>query len=522
MKRVIILSIILFSLSMSQHRFHSYFESQISMEFDSTQSDGNNIGSFIRFQSQIDGNFELLKNTYSISGGGILLENFNNSKNEFSPEWNIKSLFTPLHNFKFRIFSRNIQYSPNQYISLPENKSESYHGVELQYDIKNNSSILFQNGLRNLIIGNEKSTFNFTNIEFHHRSKFTSLILNGNINSNDSLEYINQKIIINSFLKKGTQNLIFIIDKNELIKLNNISTSGVLPLTTNHLLQWSFNKGIRTFNENSIINQEYIFKYEYTLSSHISIVSKINNEWNNINGLDKSHWRQYHTGLNWNIHISSLNTLGGISFGFREDAIFGNGPSTTIDILSSYTPLNLNFMTLQLTNYINSSTLSPIKENSINKTFYEFDNWIDINTELYPNNLFVPGINLYINTHVGSDLTYSPDTLQNIINGSLYSRLRYKSTFFKISATKQYNIQSNSEKLIYSCDYKIYPTQWFSITGFARYQNNNKIKTINFHTTSTLLLGGNSIHFDLYHTGLVNNINKINTHFLIRFVRRFK
>lgn len=518
----IILSFILFcSFCYSQNNIHSYFESQILTEFDSTKSINKYIGSFIRFNTKIKGKNNLFKNTYSISGGGIFLENFNVSKNNFSPEWDMKSFFTPLTNLNFRLFSRNIQYSPTQYITYPESKSESIHGVEIQYEIKNNSTIVFQNGIRNLINEKNKTTYNYSNIELQQRSKLASVILIGNINSNDSIKYYNQKLILNSKLNNGWQNFIYLANNNELFQYKNISTTGIIPLYSNHFIQWDFNKGISSINQNSVISQEYIFKYEYKLSPIFSIENKMKNEWYNINEIDISHWRQYQTGIIWNSHNSFFKTLGGISFGFREDAIFGNGPATYIDILCNYTQLHHNFISLQLTNILNTSTLSPIENKKIEKMYYEIDNKIDINSEIYPANILTPGVNLYVNSHLGSDLTYSPDTLQNIINSSIYTRFRYKSTFLKLSVTNQFDLNLKSEKIIYSCDYSLHPINLISFTGFFRYQNNNGREIINFRSTSKIFLGKNSINFDIYHSGLINNIGKINTQILIRFIRRF-
>jgi hypothetical protein len=518
MRKYYFIYFLFLGLIFNQSNFNSFFESQITADID-TLNTPTSIGTFMRFNSQYQGELESLNNSYLFSGGIVVLENFNNSTHEIIPEWNLSSFFNFNKNYQFSFFSQNIQYSPSQYRLNPISQSEVIHGIDLKYNFKNTNTLI-RKGIKKIVNNKIVSNYNFNSITFSQFFKSATIRINSDLSISDSLSQYNNQFIINTYLKKGTQRLILLSNKTDEYQYNNLMSNGIINLSLNQKISWYINTFERKLSNYSNKVQKYLFKYELFLSPMFSLNNKIENEWFVLDENIISHWRSYKLCLIWKYNelISSMN--GGLSFGYREDGIYSNGFISSLEMLYNITPINNPFLFIAVSNNTNGNLLLP-KKPVQNKFYIELDNIFNFNLELIPNHNFVPGLNINSNSHTGNDLTYSPDSIENIINTNFFTRIRKNNNFLKISINNQVDSQFKNNIITYSCDYSIFPIKWIKLNGYYRI-NKSTFNLINSKSSIVLLLGSNSININYDLWGNTTNNSKLNRNIYIHFIRRFK
>lgn len=521
---LLLMVIIFIATGWAQHQQSTLFESHLSMNKDSTLTNGGYMGSYFRLQSQFSGQFNVMNARYSLSGGGVYSENLVLNENGFTPEWKLATSISPLSNVSLNLFSQNTQYAAGTFMLRTSPNMESKHGLSFDYKLNNHIRIRTITGIRNITIQDSVESNSFTQFEFSRRTAKTLLLFQNDMNTTNAQTNQRHRLSYSSHLFRGKQSISLISNNHADFKYQSLLSSGELPLFKHHELIWHYSKNDQSFMDEATLNQQSKVIHRYKRFGPVHLENSMINQWVNIDSVDVSHFRNYQSGITWYIHKRNMSTTGSIVGGFREDGLFGSGPSASGHLYFSWHPIQSRWFSLNLKTSSHSTALFSSKIDGEKASYYELDNILDLGTEFFPRFTFTPGYEFSINSHIGSDLTFSPDTLENIYDHTFFIQYRKNRNYIRLNISNRIDLEQDDTALqfthIHSQLALLKWVHWSGYMSFRKLDNENEF--LNIRSTIAFTLGDNTVSLNTNFSGSPDTFGNSHTQLWIQFIRHFR
>lgn len=491
-------------------------QSNLMMQMDSSMSSGGIMGSTSKLNIQYSRQFDFLNSYITANTGGVLFQNNVQSDFDIIPEWDIESGLNTGLPFSLRFFSKYKPFSPYQYFNNRFLNIESETGVEVNYHLNKSNTLTYMHGVRHLDLIGESVNNNFNSIQFQRHSANSLFRFSGDFVEINQNPY--QKYSLQHWLRvgKGRISLSAMAHDQTEYQYTNMSFFGHLPFHEKHKINFNYVLNDYTVQGDHQFKQFYQFQYRFYPKHFFNLETKVESDWVRKHNNNLSLWRSYLSGIGLNVHKNNFKINNGTYLGYREDFHYGKGFVLDQEARFVFFPKKISIAEFQVNDFVRGMYFYSATEEG-NESLYEWDNELKMGVKFWPNRSIYPGFRSVLNTHIGDDLTYRPDSLENTLLNTLYLTYREITNWVEIGFSMKEKINhSELNENIYSVNYRLKLPMNSRVSGVVRF-NTDEYLTV--RTSYRFYLGDNQFQVDLNHVGKQSDLWRDKTQVMIGFRR---
>jgi len=501
---------------MAQSDFAIGVQSNLMVQMDSSMSSGGIMGSTSKLNIQYSHQFDFLNTYIRANTSGVFFQN--NIKNDYDiiPEWDIESGLNPDLPFSLRFFSKYKPFSPYQYFNNEIINIESETGVEVNYHLNKSNTITYMNGVRHLDLIGETVNNNFNSIQYQRQNQKSLLRVSGDFVELDQNPY--QKYSLQHWRQvgKGRISISAMNHEQTEYQYSNLSFFGHLPIHQKHKINFNYVVNDYTVQSDHQFKQHYQLQYKFYLKQFFNLETKVESDWVRKHNHNLSLWRSYLSGIGLNLTRENYKINNGTFVGYREDFHYGKGLLIDQEAQFLLYPKKISIAQFQVNDIVRGMYFySSTEEGS--ESLYELDNEVKLEVKIWPERLISPGFRSILNTHMGDDLTYRPDSLENTILNTLYLTYREITNWVEIGFSMKEKINHNEpNENLYSINYRLKLPMNSRVNGMIRF---NTEEYLTVRTSYRFYLGENQFQVDLNHFGKQSDLWHDKTQVMVGFKR---
>lgn len=513
---ILIFLILPINFIQSQHGMTYGIQSQVFVVLDSTNRNGGTMGSYSQFKLNYSNTYQFLNMKINAVGRGTYLHNNVNNKAKFRPEWDISSIINPIDPLGIKLFSNQKTYIPNHFINSASHNIESESGIEIDYQFLQSSHFVFKSGIRSIDHYNRLIRNSFKSIGFLKRNGVSNLNVHSDFTRSNKENFYRHGL--NYWHQLGKGRLSFVANHNNFndFQYSNLLLHGHLPFGQRHRLKMKLFYNDYQHDSVNQFHQTNLIQYIFHPTKMIFIETRIEGQWIRENYQSLSNWRTVLSGIGLRLNKNNFRLNSGTYVGYREDMTFGKGLNIVSENEVIYQTIPSPLIQIQIKDIFNAVYLNGASVSNTVK-FYELDNHSHFEFSFFPYKKLQPGYKLIVDTHFGSELTFQPDSLQNLMINTLFIKYRQRSNYIEVGFSITDHFKSKLKPInIYSINYQVKFPFNIRLNGLIRYSTRD---LLNLRTSINYYWLNNQLQVDLDHFGMPNQFLKDQTHFTVRFKR---
>lgn len=468
---------------------------------------------------------------YNISLGGVMQGNSANSYISLDPEYGIRTDYRSTGRFDLGLFSYLRLRNPMQVRTDSLAYREYVHGVKLKAELSKNSSLSVSTGLKFKEITHRDSGSlgqQFISLNLDQKLGAMQFRIRGETDAWGGDERADRSSSLASIYWYGNpskqlnwtaSNSIYVAAGNNFWRLAHRLRYTISP---GRAIWATFQRGDFAYDSKTLLRQKYDLRYRFIQKQRLGfdLMAK-GNRVGVPDSLDIYHWRMYGASTHWRTGSTGF-TRGNLDVGYKESFRFGKGLDGLLNAAESFNIIQGRRFDLYVQDDLSAELFVRLDEESDPR--YDIRHKIRLTTEFSTLRTLRYGNHIKFNSHFGSDLDFSPDTLKNAVIDELFLNSYGQKTQFALYFGTIYALLDPQNDLHFNLNTRFYHrlTPGLNFSFFSTYRFASDIYADHLWLNATLKYQTNQATYALMlqNYGLANTFGEQGTSVWLRVMRQ--